>query len=239
MSTSRENPVEEKPLEQKPETEVLLSKLEAEYLVSRDNLTYQKIFSAIFPYARSLVLKKTRGKAFLPPDLVDEAALESTIKFMSQYEKPEYKTKASFAGLLTYKVLESLYGPKVRAVDDILSLNEHIEKDQGHETELGDLSENYNFTYLFRAHSHDITDDPSEYLFDTSNDAINNMMSVVKDIYTSVDLHSFFIISNALFQFIEKSKTLDKFKDRFMTPPMKEIYDISLLEMMNRLQGIA
>ena len=248
---------------QKPETEELLTALEEQYLtsgnkellakfqesgkiedfkayvVTRDNKIYQKIFSSLLPYARSLILKKTRGKIFLPPALVDDAALESTVKFMCQYEKPDYRTKASFAGLLSYKVLESLYGPKIKAVDQIASLNEHIEKDRGHETELGDLAENYNFTYMFRPHAKDITDDPADYLFDKDNDAIDNIITVVKDVYKSVDLHSFFIITIAIYQFIEKSKTLERFKSLFFTPELTEIYDLSLLEINNRLRGCA
>ena len=247
---------------QKPETEELLTALEKEYLESgnmdlyqkfcdsgdikdfviytatRDNRVYQRIFSSLLPYARSLILKKTRGKIYLPPALVDDAALESTVKFMCQYEKPDYRTKASFAGLLSYKVLESLYGPKIKAVDQIASLNEHIEKDKGHETELGDLPENYNFTYLFRPHSKDITDDPADYLFEREDDAINNIITVVKDVYKSVDLHSFFLVSLAIHQFIEKSKTLQKFQDLFFTPELMSIYELSLLEVNNRLRGV-
>jgi hypothetical protein len=226
-------------LKQKPETEELLTVLEEEYLRTRDVLIYQKMFSVLKPYARSLILKKTRGKIYLPPELVEEAALESTIKFMSQYEKPDYRTKASFAGLLAYKVLESLYGPKVKAVDQIISLYEHIEKDRGHDTELGDLSESYNFTYLFRPYSKDITDDPANYLFEKANDAIDNIITVIKDIYMSVDLHSFFLVAIAIHQFIEKSKTLEKFKELFFTQELERIYNLSLLEMSNRLKGTA
>lgn len=223
----------------KPETEELLTRLEEEYLRTRNLEIYQKIFFALLPYARSLILKKTRGKAYLPPSLVDDAALESTVKFMCQYEKPDYRTKASFAGLLSFKVLESLYGPKIKAADQISSLNEHIEKDKGHETELGDLPENYNFTYLFRPHNKDISDDPATYLFNEDSDAIANVITVIKDIYISIDLHSFFIVAIGIFQFIKKSKTLDKFKELFFTKEIEDIYEVSLLEIRNRLANEA
>jgi hypothetical protein len=199
-------------LKQKPKTEELLEKLEEHYLRTHDITTYQQIFSELVPYARSLILKKTKGKIFLHPALVEEAALESTVKFMTQYEKPEYRTRASFAGLLGYKVLEALYGPKIKSADKIISLNEHIENNKNRDTELGDLPENYNFTYLFRPHSSDICDDPSNYLFDKEGDAINSIITVIKDLYKAMPLHEFFVISIAIYQFIEKSKTLEKFK---------------------------
>jgi hypothetical protein len=222
----------------KPATEILLSQLEAEYLEKRDVNTYQRIFSEILPYARSLILKRTKGKIYLPPDLVEEAALESTIKYLSQYSNPLFTTRFSFGGLLSLKILESLYGPKIKANDQILSLNAHIESGKGKDTELGDLPENYNFTYLFRPNS-DSTQDPVDYLFNKDTDAIDNIITVIKDVFRAVDLHSFYIISLAITQFIDKSKTLDKFKSIFFTPEITEVYDLSLLEIRNRLQGVA
>ena len=221
----------------KPETEKLLTELEKEYLVTRDVSIYQRIFSELLPYARSLILKKTKGKIYLPPALVDDAALESTVKFMAQYEKTTYKTRASFAGLLGFKVLESLYGPKIKAADKISSLNEHIENSKNRETEIGDLPENYNFIYMFRPHSKDICDDPANYLFDKETDAINSIITVIKDLYKTLDLHPFFIVSLAIKQFIEKSHTLERFKELFFTTEMRDVYEISLLEIRNRLNN--
>lgn len=243
---------------QKPATELLLTKLEEEYLKEREKrieikegisklegvptdsevAIYHQMFKELVPYARSLILKKTKGKIFLPPDIVDDTALESTVKFMSQYEKQDFKTRASFAGLLSFKVLESLYGPKIKAADRITSLNEHIENGRTRETELGELSESYNFTYLFRPYDNDIIDDPANYLFNKETDAINNMMTVIKDLYKCTTLHQFYIICIGIYQFIEKAKTLDKFKELFFTSEIEEIYEVSLLEIRNRLAGV-
>ncbi len=223
------------PIKVKPKTEQLLADYEAEYLHTRDIKVYQKMFSELLPYARSLILKKTKGKIFLPPALVEEAAIESTVKYMSQYEKPDFYTKVSFAGLMSLKVLESLYGPKTKAADKISSLNEHIENGKTTETELGDLSESYNFTYLFRPSNRDITDDPVNYLFDSNKDAMNNFMTVVKDLYKVLDVRSFYLIALAIAQFVDKSKTLEKFKEIFFSKEMYEIFDVSMLEARNRL----
>jgi hypothetical protein len=236
---------------QKPATELLLTKLEKEYLEEREiragNGTpsdieirlYHQMFKELVPYARSLILKKTKGKIFLPPDIVEETALESTVKFMSQYEKPDFRTRASFAGLLSFKVLESLYGPKIKAADKITSLNEHIENGKSRETELGELSESYNFTYLFRPYDNDIIDDPANYLFNKETDAINNIMTVIRDLFKCTTLHQFYIICICICQFIDKAKTIEKFQELFFTPEIKEVYEIALLEIRNRLANIS
>ncbi len=186
-----------------------------------------------------MVLKKTKGKIFLAPDLVNEISTGATIQYMVQYEKPNFKTRVSFAGLLSLKILEKMYGPKIKAADKISSLNEHIENGRGRETELGDLPENYNFTYMFRPYSKDIIDDPASYLFEKEEDAINNIITVIKDIYKTTNLHQFFMISLGITQYIDKSKTLDKLKELFFTSEINDIYEVSLLEIRNRLMNIS
>ena len=223
----------------KPETEVKLAELQDKYLTDRDIVSYQLMFSVILPYARSLILKKTTGKIFLPPDLVDSAALEATVKFMSQYEKPDFRIDTSFAGLLGFKVLEAMYGPKIIAADQICSLNEHIESDKSKNTEFGEMSEAFNFTYLFRPDSAQIGEDPINYLFNREGDAIDSVMTVIRDLYKSVDLHTYFVVAIAINQFIRKRKTLEKFKEDFLNDKQREILDISLLEIRNRLANVA
>lgn len=224
---------------QKPATEVALFKLQREYLQTRDIKVFQQIFSELLPYARSLIMKKTRGKMFLPPDLLDSAALESTVKFMSQYEKPDFKIKSSFAGILNYKVLESMYGPKVIAADQIGSLNEHLENGKTKETEFGDMAESFHFTYMFRPDADTMADDPSSYLFNKETDIINSIMTVVQDLYKSVSLQYFFLITIGILQFIKKAKTYENFKNIFLDDRAKEVLEMSILEIYKRLTGTA
>jgi hypothetical protein len=223
----------------KPRTELILSSLQDEYLKKRDIDTYQQMFSEILPYARSLILKKTAGKIFLPPDVVDSAALEATVKFMTQYEKPEFKISNSFAGMLSFKVLEAMYGPKVIAADQISSLNEHIDSGKIKNLEFGDMPETYNFTYLFRPDSAQVGEDPCNYLFNRDSDAIDSVLTVVDDLYKTCDLHTYFLVSLAIVQFIKKKKTFQRFRLKFLTTSQKEILDIALLEIKNRLANTA
>ena len=108
-------------------TEKKLMALQDLYLANRDVKHMQDMFLIVLPYARSSVLKKIRGRTFLNEDLVYEYAVDATIKFMSQYENPEFKVDTSFGGLLGLKVLEAMHGPKVIKADQIGSLNDHIE----------------------------------------------------------------------------------------------------------------
>lgn len=223
---------------QKPATEVLLFKLQREYLETRDVKVFQQIFSELLPYARSLIMKKTRGKMFLPPDMLDSAALESTVKFMSQYEKPDFKIKNSFAGILNYKVLESMYGPKVIAADQIGSLNEHLENGKSKETEFGDMSESFHFTYLFRPDSDTMVDDPSSYLFNKEEDVINSILTVVQDLYKVVSLRYYFLVAMGILQFLKKTKTYENYKNK-LDERAREALDIAILEVYKRLTGTA
>jgi len=221
------------------DTEKQLQELQAEYLATRDIWAYQQIFSIILPYARSQVLKKTRNKIYLPPDLVDNYALEATVRFMSQYEKPKFMVNTSFGGALDYKVREAMYGPQIIKADAILSLNEHIESHKSTETELGEMSESFNFTYLFRADSDNIGDDPANYLFNKEEDAIHSMLSVMTDLYFTVDLLTFVRVAQGIILFIRKSRSLQKYIDRYLDENQKEVFELTKLEMRNRLMNEA
>jgi hypothetical protein len=222
----------------KPATEVLLYELQEKYLKSRDISIYQQIFSEILPYARSMILKRTRGKIYLHPELVDSYALDSTIKFMSQYEDPEFEgIHTSFAGILGYKVLESMYGPKVVASDAIISLNEHIENFKDKETELGDMPESLNFTYMFRPDGATVNDDPANYLFNKESDAIDSILSIVRDLYFSTSLYVYLMVSLGLLHFIKKSRVYDKYRELVLDDQCREALDLCILEMHKRLEN--
>lgn len=135
-----EVPVETKPKKQyantvRPPTEVALFDLQAKYLVNRDADVWTEMFGIIYNYARSLTLKKIKGKIYLEEDLVNDAATHAALKFMQRYNTdPNFKVNDSFAGVLKWKVIEALYGDYEE--DDHVSLNLSIgDSNQG---ELGD-----------------------------------------------------------------------------------------------------
>ena len=160
---------------------------------------------------------------------------------MAQYENPKFKVDTSFAGLLNLKVLESMYGPKVIAADKIVSLNEHVENNKGAPgaTELGDLSEAYGFTYMFQSDSANMQSDPANYLFDRDQDAINSVLTVLNDLYMSTSLHYYFLVCIGILQFLKKKKTYEAYRERFLNKQTRDILDLAIMEIYNRLKNVA
>jgi hypothetical protein len=220
-------------------TEETLQALQAQYLVAREKKYFQEMFKTLLPYARSQVLKKIKNKIFLPQELVYDYSLDACIKFLSQYDNPNFKVDSSFGGLLGLKVLESMHGPKIIRADQISSLNQHLEGDNT-TTELGDLSETLGFKYMFHPESHDAYEDPAVYLFNKSDDAVQSVMTVMDDLYDSVtNPISYMRIMVGIIHFIRKSKNMDRYKKTFLDEKSKNVYEMALLEIANRLRNIA
>jgi hypothetical protein len=219
-------------------TEKKLQELQVLYLKDRNQTYFKEMFNLILPYARSQVLKKTKGKVFLPPELVYDYSLDASIKFLSQYDNPKFQVDSSFGGLLGLKVLESMHGPKIIRADQVGSLNQHLERnDSG--TELGELAESFGFKYMFHPTSHDVYDDPALYLFDKEEDAIESVMTVLNDLYLSTTLLEYLNITRALVQFIKHSKSYDRLKKTFLNEKEIETLDLTILEISKRLKNEA
>ncbi len=220
----------------KPETERILYELQESYLKDRNKSDYDKMFILMISYSKSLLLKLLKGKTFLPQDTVEDYAIEASLKMMSEYNKPNYKIDLSFAGLLRLKLLECLWAPKVQRTDKISSLNEHIENSKSsHFTEVGDLAESLGFKYLWRPESEE-NSDMFYSIVNRQEDAINSASSVVQDIYTSVNLHTFFKVSLGLLLFLEQKKTYQSYVDKFLSSTQKDVLDQTILEIYKRLR---
>lgn len=147
-----------RPAKPKPQTEVMLSELQDKWFETKDDIYRKKMFEELVPYAKSLCLKLTRGKAFLEPPKVWGIAVDSAASFMDYYQKnPDFKCSFSFAGLLKFKVLENLYGGRPSNPnfdqDRFASLNTLI-GDGG--TEFGDLMVKLGIEGLWTPIIHDI-----------------------------------------------------------------------------------
>jgi hypothetical protein len=229
----------------KPATEQKLTELQKKYLKNRkgkdyqDSIYFQDMFKEMIPYARSLILKTTRGKIYLPPDLVDDAALDSAIKLMSQYEKPDFSIGSSFAGYLKFKVLESLYNSKIIKEDAVTSLNLLVENKGTTSTEFEDLQESLNFTHIFHPDSHKATEDPSEYVLDKKEDAIDSVLTVVTDLFLSLDLRVAMRVIIGILSFIRKHENYPEYREYYLTEEEVKILDLALLELRNRLANMA
>jgi len=220
------------------ETEQMLSVLQEKYLVERDEQTFKDIFEILYPYARSKVLKTTAGKKYLPPDLVSSYAIDATIEFLSQYDKPTFKVDLSFGGLLGLKVLEVMYGPKIQRADKIGSLNEHIENGSARITEFGDLQESLGFSYLWSSKSDDLCSDPSEYMFRENTDVVHSLMSTFRDLFKVVNIKQFIHICIGVIHFIEKKRGYERFRERILDTDERKLLDITLLELLQRLRAL-
>lgn len=228
---------------QKPATEVKLSELQEKYLQSRNIEEYDKsphyreMFEVMVPYARSLILKQMKGKVFLPPDIVDAASVDSTIKLMTQYSRPEFLIDRSFAGYLFFKIKETLYNDRLQKEDTTVSLNSIIET-KSKNVELGDLAETLNFTYMFRPENDSSSDDPALYLFNREHDAIRSAVSVIEDVFTSSSLRISMKVAIGVLQFIRKSPTYKKYVET-LSEEEETILNLALLELRNRLANVA
>lgn len=220
----------------KSETEFELERLQKDWLDNRDKQAYQKMFSIIVQYSRSIILKMTKGKKFLDPDYVMDKAIDSTIKFFEQYEKnPLFRIDFSFGGVLRYKVLECLYGPEIRKMDSVVSINSYVGSENIDELE--SLQEKLDMRPVW---SSDLeTSDPIYKMFHTEETVLNTVLSVVRDLYkTALRERDIIIVLIALLHTFRKmkSKAFEEFRDMYLTSnELRDTYEMSMLEIRNRL----
>ena len=157
---------------------------------------------------------------------------------MAQYDKPSFFIDRSFAGYLQFKIFETIYNPKVMKEDMISSLNSVIETHQAQSTELGDLSESLKFIYMFRPSDQLEAEDPANFLFNKNEDAINTVLTVIKDIFKSSSLLSATKIAIGILQYIRKNTTYQAYL-LTLTEEERQVLEVSLLEIYSRLKNIA
>lgn len=122
-------------MEDKPDTEQQLFKLQDQYLRTRDINVWRQMYDICFWYMRSMILQRCTGKMYLEPDEVFDKANGATVEFMSQYlNNPNFEVGASFAGMMKWKVVWVLYKDKDQ--EQTISLNQKIYDSQ---KELGDF----------------------------------------------------------------------------------------------------
>lgn len=229
----------------KPPTEVRLSELQSLYLASRDPTSpmdsehYQTMFSELMPYIRSLILKQTTGKIYLPPEVVQDAVVEVAIKFMELYKRPDFKIASSFAGYLHLKILETLYGAKKIKDDQVLSLNSLVDASNSKSSELGELGDTLKFTLLSEIQTQRMQQDPAEYLFEKNHYAIKTASSLVPDIFASTtSLREAIHLSVGLLLFIRKTR-YPKYYEEYLNDNERDALDLSIWELRKRLEGSA
>ena len=219
----------------KPITEIELTDLQERWLNDKDQVAYQKMFELLVQYSRSIILKMTRGKKFLNPDYVFNVAVDATIKFFEQYEKnPQFKIDYSFAGILRYKVLECLYGPKIQKQDAIGSINSYVKNADDIE-ELENLQDKFDMKPYWTSQLD--YDDPMYKIYHTEETAVHTIMSVIHDLYdTSLSQRDILILLIAFLHSFRKTKNFDAFSEMYLNKDyLKDIYEQSMLEIRDRL----
>ena len=140
------------------------------------NLTHQ--------YTNSLVRQKLKHKKYLTPDAIEDYANLATINFMAQYiYRPNFKCGASFGKMISYKVLEALYGKKDDEKVQSLSVST-----LDNNTDLLSMQERVHMKLLFGKNEEDISEAPSDdaekefirELLDNFDEVINNPILQLK-----------------------------------------------------------
>lgn len=219
---------------QKPETETILEDLQTKFLETRDPQVWKEMFDIMIKYARSLTLKINKGKVYLEPEHVLGVATDAAIKVMERYAKPDFKITHSFAGLLKWKVIESLYGD--REEDTHLSLNYVFQEDSSTKTELGDLQDKVHASAL----TPELMLEPENNI-DTLIFTLNNVLKEYDEACNSY--RSSLIARTYLLLWLRKSKIRHApaiFKRYIsLNPKEEEALDLLLLEIRNRLSLIS
>lgn len=219
-----------RPKKPKPKTEIELGLMQDLYLTDKDKYQNEYILM-LKPYARSLALKEIKGKVVLPPDRVEEVALEATLKLLKQYEKnSEWKVWASFGGALRWKVIESLYENSKE--ESCLSLNTLIGADQSRSVE--DMVVQLGMAPLYV----DLNATPETLLFkdyDTVISEVDALLEEASGVLSYKYMLVFKLYLNLLIRRPKIKNAMQNFKQTFVTSKMEEIFDTLLLEIRNRL----
>lgn len=231
----------------KPETEIKLSELQETYLATRDPEVWREMFTLMIQYARSLTLKVNKGKVFLEPEHILAVATDSAIKIMERYPDPKapldpaappntFRIEHSFAGLLRWKVLESLYGNWEE--DAHTSLNAIVGDDSGNKTELVDLQDKMHIqpvgsaqvpTELDVAKLEDLTDNIKDIFAEFDGAADSYRLSLCARLYILL-----------IFRKSKVRQSANLFKQCVQLEPKEEqALDLLLLEIRNRLSLVS
>lgn len=235
-------------IEDKPETERTLFRLQNDYLTYKTKdkekaiEVWKEMFLLIHNYAASLFKQRLKNKTFISPDEVEDKSTMAAINFMSQYiYRKNYKVGASFAGMLKFKVIEALY--KSKNDERNVSLNLNI-KDT--DTELSDLintdkfdSENLSSAQASKKVIDDIIEKDSvmsiirKMLKDVDKSLDDSIEDIYEEQYLSLIFRFFLLLQ------LKKSKKTDtkrNFLNQFENPKIVEFLELSFMELYNRLK---
>jgi hypothetical protein len=112
----------------KPETETDLFLLQKKYLDTRDKKYLGEIYKILVKYGASKIKKMLNGNVIYSVNKIEECSHDAATMLISYFlQNPDFKIETSFMGFLTKSIEFVLYNKKQRRVEDIDSLNAHID----------------------------------------------------------------------------------------------------------------
>ena len=222
-------------MEDKPAIEIELFRLQADFYDPKkkhlQSETWAEMLKLIRDYSQSLILKRVKGGGkYMEPDDLWDKSVWVALRFMSQYyNRPGFRTGASFAGMLSWKVMEVLV--KHRQEDWHLSLSS-IMGDEN--SDLESKQEKVKFENVFG------------YVYDQPDSEIRTpLMTTLKELFEDVDIgyendpHMSILTRLYLLIYIKRPKNkhcVSQFEKRWGSGyKVKKVLDSSLLELHKRL----
>lgn len=216
----------------KPETELRLEALQDKFLNDpNDTDVYHEYFNLLKVYARSLTLKEIKNKVFLPPDRVEEVAVEATVKLIHQYRKDTWKVWGSFGGALRWKIVEALYQDSDE--ESAQSLNTLIGDSS---QELGDIMTKIGASPVM-SYVHAVQDPSETALLEKAG--LTEVQAVLGDAREVLPYRTYFTLLIYVLHTFRRSKArhaIQGFRDLYMNNSQTaSVFDAVLLEIRQRL----
>lgn len=222
-----------------PETEVKLQELQEQFLNPNCSKRIKdEFFLLLRTYARSITLKEIKRKGLsFSSDKIDEISTDATLLLLNQYKKEGWVVKASFAGALRWKVIETLYKPANEEMN--YSLNRTLGEDESSK-EMLDLVSSTNTP--FAGASIGYQEDPGEVVIKNLNVAKEEINNLIDQAYDILPYSTFMKFLAWLVLFLRKPKTrnyLENFSNNYLNSKEESAYELLLMEMRNRLYLIS
>lgn len=128
--TPQECPFCGSPYWNRPREEYKLFMIQDDYIASGyDRSKLSPMYEILVFYAENIIKRAIKGRVLFAPELLNEKAQDIALNFFESYFKKEhYVVNSSFGGILSKIALGVLYSPKVKATDDLLSLDFELDE---------------------------------------------------------------------------------------------------------------
>lgn len=128
--TPQECPFCGSPYWNRPREEYKLFMIQDSYIASGyDKAKLSPMYEILVFYAENIIKRAIKGKVLFAPEVLNEKAQDIALNFFESYFKKEhYVVNSSFGGILSKIALGVLYNPRVKATDELLSLDFELDE---------------------------------------------------------------------------------------------------------------